>query len=115
MRTHFAIDTTTGLIPACGRGKRIDLNVYRVDCGLCKQKAMYIDAHAAAEVEKEAAFLRQVPRTFGEPWREGLITCQNGHTLFRYAGRSCHGHYDEYVCSECGDGQSRLTERGMSF
>jgi hypothetical protein len=116
MRTHFAIDTTTGLISACGRGKRIDLNVYRVDCGLCKQKAMFIDAHAAAETEREAAFMRQEPRIIPEPWRDGHLVCRNcGGDQFRVGDRTCYGHYQDYVCAGCGNKESRLTETGMSF
>lgn len=117
MRTHFAVkppfDATAA--PACGRGQRIDTNVYRVDCGLCVKQDAYILAKDEADSAKHAAFMAQTPRQYGEPWKDGIIVCQNGHDTFRYGDRSCYGHYDNFVCATCGDVQSRLTETGMCF
>ena len=117
MKTHFAVPVafSTEVVASCGRGKRLDSNVYRVDCELCKNRDAYILAKEEADRKKHDAFIAQTPRQFGEPWKDGIIVCQNGHDLFRYRGRSCYGHYDDFVCSECGDVQSRLTETGMSF
>lgn len=117
-KTHFSIDPANSLAVACGR----TVNDHgqtpftaRVTCGTCKSRKAFKEQEVKDKAAAHERFMAQEPREFGERWRDGLITCQNGHTLFRYAGRSCYGHYDEYVCAECGDGQSRLTETGMSF
>jgi hypothetical protein len=99
----------------CGRGKRTTSNVYQVDCGLCQKTPEYVVSRQIADRKREDEFNAQVPRQFAEPWKNGLIVCGCGNDTFRYLGRSCYGHYDEFVCAACGSGQSRLTETGMSF
>jgi hypothetical protein len=113
MRTHFTIKNQR---PICGRGKRVTDNISRVDCRLCLARPETVEFMAKAAAEKTAAFLAQEPRRYAEPWKPGDIICSEcGHNLFRYAGRSCMGHYSEHVCAKCGHSESRLTETGMSF
>jgi hypothetical protein len=112
-KTHYAHGPHGN---ACKRASaKGTTNVYRVDCLACQKSDQFTAAKVEADAKRHETFMAQEPREFGEPWKDGIITCMMGHTLFRYAGRSCYGHYDEYVCAECGDAQSRLTEAGMSF
>lgn len=97
------------------RSLNINTNTFRTDCGSCILRNEFQEAHQKAVLAKEAAFQAQEPREYGEPWKDGVITCKNGHTLLRYRGRSCYGHYDDWECSQCEDKPSRLTETGMSF
>lgn len=118
MRTHFAVkppmDATA--VAACGRGKRVDSNVYRVDCLNCQKQDPYILAKDEADSARHAAFMAQVPSRLGEPWKEGHIICRNcGGDQFRVGDRTCYGHYQDYVCADCGGKESRLTETGMCF
>jgi hypothetical protein len=119
MRTHFATGPAVigrPEVAACRPGgKRLTSNVYAVDCLNCKNKAAYQVAKKVADDARETKFQAQEPREYGEPWHDGVITCKNGHTLLRYRGRSCYGHYDDWECSQCDDKPSRLTETGMSF
>ena len=114
VKTHYATGADSD-VSVCGRGKRLSSNTRYVDCGLCQNKSEFIKARDEAAAQREAEFQAQTPRAFGEPWRDGNITCKCGSQLFRYRGRSCHGHYDDFVCSMCGETTSRLTETGMSF
>lgn len=119
MRTHFAVkppmDATA--VAACGRGKRIDSNVYRVDCLNCQKQDAYILAKDEADSARHAAFMAQEPRQLMEPWDHSkAMRCREcGNGTFRIGDRTCYGHYQDYVCAECGHKESRLTETGMSF
>ena len=107
--------TKTHLTIGCGRGKNTTTDVYRVTCLSCQGTEAYAAAKEVADAEREARFLAQTPRQVREPWREGIITCREcGGDLFRYKGRTCYGHYEDYQCV-CGHVESRLTETGMSF
>lgn len=102
---------------ACGRASsRSTTNVHRVDCRACGKTPQFIEAMATAQAVKMEQFLAQEPRVIKEPWKEGYIECtQCGWDQFRMADRTCHGHYENYVCAACGHNESRLTETGMSF
>lgn len=102
---------------ACGRaGRVITDRVNYVTCLNCKATPEFKEAKADLDAQREAAFQAQEPRQVGEPWQNGLIVCRvDGTDLFRYRGRSCYGHYDDWVCAECGTVASRLTETGMCF
>ena len=118
-KTHFAVPATGGgTDPSCGRGfnsRRSD-SVSRVDCIACRRTPEFQSAEAEDSRAREAAFMAQEPRTFGEPWREGIIVCREcqGDT-FRRGDRTCYGHYENFHCASCGHVESRLTETGMSF
>jgi hypothetical protein len=108
----------THLTQGCNRGKRLTTDVYQVDCEACKRTVPFQVAKEAADAAKQAAFLEQTPRHFREPWyqEDKLIACRFcGGILFRQADRTCYGHYANYVCANCGNTESRLTETGMSF
>jgi len=116
LKTHFATETGA----ACGREARsrcITANVWVVSCLKCQQTPEFTQAQDAALAASKAAFDAQEPRSYSEPWMStGNIACPDcGGEQFRYKGRSCHGHYDDYVCAHCGTTTSRLTETGMSF
>jgi len=106
---------------ACGRASsRSTTNVYRVDCLNCKGSDQFLAALAKCEAVKQEKFEAQVPQTFFEPWHMPynsiLIVCKScGGNTFRQGDRTCHGHYDNWHCSNCGGVESRLTETGMSF
>lgn len=61
--------------------------------------------------------MAQVPRTRIEPWKPGvfMLCSECKHGYFRIGDRTCYGHYQDYVCANCGHKESRLTEKGMSF
>lgn len=118
MKTHFAVkppfDATA--VASCGRGRRIDTNVYRVDCGLCRRQDAYILAKDEADSAREAAFNAQEPRTivpqFGRVNVDGVMECYQCHgVLFRERPRSLHSYH--YVCAGCGTSMHPLTETGM--
>ncbi len=114
MKTHFA--PALGMSADCGRGQRTTDQTAAVDCLSCISRNAFQEAHQKFVLAKEAAFQAQVPATVPEPWREGTIVCNTcDGFLFRYRGRSCMGHYDDWVCSDCGHTTSRLTETGMCF
>lgn len=118
MRTHFAVKVafSTEVVASCGRGKRVDSNVYRVDCLTCQKRGAYILARDEADSARHAAFMAQTPARLGEPWKDGHIVCRNcDGDLFRIGDRTCYGQYQDYVCANCGHKESRLTEKGMSF
>lgn len=118
MRTHFSVKQpfSTESAAACGRGRRMDTNVYRVDCLNCQKQDAYILAKDEADSERHKRFMAQEPRAIPEPWRDGHITCRNcGAQNHRVGDRTCYGHYQDYVCADCGHKESRLTETGMSF
>lgn len=113
MKTHF--QTVNETYAACGRpAKRMRTNVREVDCLNCKKESVYVAAKAAADLASEAIFWAQTPRKYSPQFGSGLI-CECGSDLFRYKGRSCYGHYDDYKCAGCGKDTSRLTETGMCF
>lgn len=118
MRTHLAVaqaHNNMNMISACGVGRRIDTNVYRVDCLKCQGLSEYRLVKEKADAAKQAEFMAQTPRQMGEPWRDGLIVCRNCQgDLFRIGDRTCYGHYANFHCSSCGHVESRLTETGMS-
>lgn len=117
-KTHFSVDPANSLDVACGRTVNDHGQtpfVERVTCGACKNRGEYDRAMKDHLIAKEKSFMAQTPRQYGEPWRDGIIVCQNGHDTFRLGDRTCYGHYDNFVCATCGDVQSRLTETGMSF
>ena len=118
MKTHFAVkppfDTTE--VSACGRGKRITENVFRVDCGLCQNNSDYILALDEAKSAREAAFHAQEPRTvvpqFGRVNDDGVMECyQCKGVLFREHPRSLFSYH--YVCAGCGASMHPMTETGM--
>ena len=113
-KTHYAHGPHGN---ACGRASsQSTTNVYRVTCLSCKGKEQFIAALALAEQVRFDAFMATEPRIIREPWREGHIVCSEcGGDKFREGDRSCHGHYANYFCANCGHGESRLTETGMSF
>lgn len=120
MRTHFAVKVafSTEVVASCGRGSRVDSNVYNVDCLACQKRDAYILAKDEADSKRHAAFMAQEPRQFMEPWHteKKAMRCRNcGNGTFRMGDRTCYGHYQDYVCAECGHKESRLTETGMSF
>ena len=118
MKTHFAVKVafSTEFASSCGRGKRMDTNVYDVTCGLCKQRSAFILAKDEADSARHKRFMESIPTRVREPWREGNIECRGcGSDLFRHGDRTCYGHYDNFVCANCGNVESRLTEIGMSF
>lgn len=107
MKRHFK--------DGCGRGKAVTDNVYAVTCLICKSSESYVKAKEAADKAKHEAFLAQVPRVMGEPWKEGNIVCRScGNETFRIGDRTCYGHYANFHCAACGNIESRLTETGMS-
>lgn len=113
IKIHFEINGAS----ACGRGNRTHQSVTQVTCGLCAKKDAYIEAMAKAQADKMERFLAQEPTTVREPWeRDKAMACSDcGSLLFRHADRTCYGHYDNWVCANCGHNESRLTETGMSF
>lgn len=112
-KTHFS---RNGYV-ACGRtSKRTTGVTSQVTCGHCVQSERFVQADARQRLAAKAAFDAQEPRTVPEPWVSGaFIICTCGGTLFRDSGRTCYGHYDNWVCAACGKTASRLTETGMSF
>lgn len=115
---HFAVKAPFNAVAeaACGRGRHIVDNVYRVDCLNCQKQDAFILAKDEAESKRHAAFLAQEPRALAEPWKAGNIVCRNcGGERFRVGDRTCYGHYQDYVCADCSHKESRLTETGMSF
>lgn len=114
MKTHLAIGPHGN---ACGRvGNKYTTNVYSVTCLSCQNNHQFIEAKRIADEAKQQRFNEQIPRVVSEPWRDGNIECREcGHEYFRMADRTCYGHYDNYVCANCGHTESRLTETGMSF
>lgn len=119
MRIHLAVaqaHNNMNLISACGRGSRVDTDVYRVDCLKCQGLSEYRLVKEKADAAKHEAFMAQVPRIMGEPWKDGQILCSKcNHDLFRVGDRTCYGHYANFHCANCGHVESRLTETGMSF
>jgi hypothetical protein len=118
MKTHLAIMAKDGIKSACGRGARMDTNLNRVDCLNCQAQEVFITEKAKADAARQAAFRAQEPKTVLEPWHteQKFITCNTCTGIyFRYRGRSYMGHYNDWVCSNCGGVTSRLTETGMSF
>ncbi len=116
MKIHFSLE---GPAVACRfKAKRWTALVSRVDCLRCQKTPEFIEVKAAADKVKQEAFDAQEPRIIREPWHQEVVymVCKAcGHNLFRYRGRSCMGHYEDHVCSRCGNVESRLTETGMSF
>lgn len=113
MKTHFEHGPHGN---ACRRASsKSTTNVYRVDCLACQKSDQFIEAKKVADAARHKKFMAQEPREYNEPWRDGVMTCPNGHTKFRIGDRTCYGHYDNFHCSECDEVVSRLTERGMSF
>jgi hypothetical protein len=116
-KRHFV----NGVITACNRdvvaGTWTARGVSDTTCLNCKGSRLWLEASAKDAAERAAAFEAQVPRSFNEPWKSGVpMVCKGcGGFLFRDAGRSCHGHYQDFTCSDCGHIESRLTETGMSF
>lgn len=88
-----------------------------VTCLACQNSGAYQALKAEQDAARLVAFMAQTPRHFGEPWKTGeTITCKTcGGKEFRNGDRTCHGHYDNFHCAECGNVESRLTETGMSF
>lgn len=118
MRTHFAVKPpyNATAVAACGRGKRIDANVYRVDCLNCQRQDSYILAKDEADSAREAAFHAQTPRTvvpqFGRVNDDGVMECRDCHgVLWRERQRSLWSYH--YVCAGCGKSVHPLTETGM--
>ncbi len=113
-KIHFNINNRS----ACGRGTWLsqpDL-VSMVDCLACMKQPEYIKAKEAHDAARKAAFDAQEPRTVIEPWkRSEVMSCKScGGDKFRQGDRTCYGHYDNWVCANCGNTESRLTETGMS-
>lgn len=104
-------------LPVCGRNAVWSATeVNRVTCLNCKKQQEFIDAQTEALATEAEAFLAQEPRVVKEPWKDGNITCRNClGDLFREANRTCHGHYLNFVCANCGETTERLSETGMSF
>jgi len=118
VKTHFAVkppfDTTE--VSACGRGRRIDSNPFRTDCGLCVTKDAYILAMDEAKSAQEKAFQAQTPRTvvpqFGRTNADGVMECHNcAGVLWREKPRNLWSYH--YVCFGCGTSVHPLTETGM--
>jgi hypothetical protein len=115
----------------CGRdiadGIRASDVAANVTCGLCRKSPAYLKAKAEADAREQAEFEAQTPHTvspsFARLNSDGVLECRNllgpestcSSVLFRYQGRSCMGHYDDYVCAACGHTTSTLTETGMCF
>lgn len=117
-KTHFSIDPANSLAVACGRSVNDHGQTpftARVTCGTCKSRDAFKEQEVKDKAAKHERFMAQEPREYREPWRDGLITDSQGHTLFRMGDRTCYGHYENFHCSECGEVVSRLTETGMSF
>lgn len=124
-KTHLYANSTTVTVAACGRylgtkyrGTQV---TSKVTCLNCKESEAFALHDARQRLAAEQAFEAQEPREYREPWREGVITCDRlvfgepcKSTQFRYKGRSCYGHYDDYQCAKCRGETSRLTETGMS-
>jgi hypothetical protein len=113
-KTHF-VSPHRPDTPACrlSKGRTTD-NPFQVTCSLCKGTTRWFEALANAQAAKKAAFEAQVPTQHSD-FMGRPIMCSCGNDTFRYQGRSCMGHYEDYVCSNCGAINSRLTETGMSF
>lgn len=104
---------------ACMRSNaaRTTTTVRQVDCRLCQDTLVFKNLKEADDAARKAAFDAQEPRIVAEPWqRDTTMICKAcGHDRFRHADRTCYGHYDNWVCANCGHTESRLTETGMSF
>lgn len=111
LKTHLATGPVT---TACGIGRRTSTTPSRVDCRNCQNTPAFGQAKNTADAAIKAAFDAQEPRQFKPQFGRELV-CECGSDLFRYKGRSCYGHYDDYVCAACGKETSRITETGMSF
>lgn len=122
MRTHFAVRPPYDMTKqaACGqKGKyvRLDDNAFRTDCLKCQDTDAHILALDEAKSERHKAFMAQPGKTVMEPWQPGkFMLCKScGNGMFRHGERTCHGHYDNWHCVNCGNVESRLTETGMCF
>ena len=118
MKTHFAVkppfDTTE--VSACGRGKRITINIYRVDCLLCQSNDAFILAMDEAKSAAAAAYEAQVPRTivpqFGRVNDDGVMECPKCQgVLWKEKPRNLWSYH--YVCQGCQFSVHPLTETGM--
>lgn len=117
---HFAVKAPFNAVAeaACGRGRHIVDNTFRVTCLNCQKQDAFILAHDEATSAREAAFHAQEPRTivpqFGRVNDDGVMECPwcTG-TLWRERPRSLHSYH--YVCAntECGKSVHPLTETGM--
>lgn len=120
MKTHFnpAASATTAL---CGRsvtGPRWITTVpASVDCGACKKYPAFTAWQERAEADAHKAFMAQEPVECVAQFGGKVVCSKCGGVLFRRAGRSGYGHYENYVCANesCGHTESRMTETGMSF
>lgn len=113
MKTHFSLNGDS--FGVCGRqARRKTHQTWRVDCLACKNYDEFKNAAAAADLAAEAAFWAQTPRKYTPQFGAELV-CECGSDLFRYKGRSCYGHFDDYKCAGCGKETSRITETGMCF
>jgi predicted nucleic acid-binding Zn ribbon protein len=113
MKTHLKVAEG---ISACGRGKRLDSNVSRVNCLLCQSKGEYDRAKREYIEAQEAAFKAQVPRTvvpqFGRVNDDGVMECPKcAGVLWRERPRSLFSYH--YVCEGCGNSVHPMTETGM--
>lgn len=113
MKTHFRFNGEA----ECGiDSKRLTNLANEVDCQKCMKKKAFKYAISEYEAKRERQFNEQIPRVMREPWWDGYIECRScGGKYFRQGDRTCYGHYDNYVCSNCGHVESRLTEIGMAF
>lgn len=120
LKTHFQVKVpfSTETKAACGRGQRTDTNPFRTDCRLCQNTDAHILALDEAKSARHAAIMAQPAVQRNEPWHTEPtpMVCKNcGNDTFRMGDRTCHGHYQDYLCGKCGEATSRLTETGMSF
>lgn len=119
VKTHFATGPAVvgqSELAACGRGKRVTSNVYDVDCGLCRQYAVFQTAKKVADAARETAFQAQVPRTvvpqFGRVNDDGVMECPEcAGVLWRERPRTLFSYH--YVCAECDKSVFPMTETGM--
>lgn len=117
LKTHYLANgriACNRVARSTGAARAVD-NVFAVNCGLCRNNQDFKDAVEVALAAKQAAFEAQTPKPATHLLGHALICLMCDGTLFRYQGRSCMGHYDDYVCANCGTVNSTLTETGMCF